>query len=285
MREAQPGRDLQPGGDVVRRGLLDPADADRRVHWRGRDADARGDARGRAPRPASTRRPPARCSARCGEVPQNEPTAVLPALARTASPRSTATSSRSTTASRYDLHASSGHPVQPRIAAPRAGVRHPQDHLARSARSSSGWSTTLHARQPRRRARLGLREGLRRGDVADASAGRAGGLRDRHRRGPFGAGLRRDRVRPGRHRARPSRGDRRVAEAPGRGRPSDRRRLEGQARARLGAADELRGADPADGRRRLRAAQRRRAGGAARSSPAHAQKPNRLQLSPRRDVP
>ena len=49
--------------------------------------------------------------------------------------------------------------------------------------------------------------------------------------------------------------DRRVAEAPGRGRPPDRRRLQGQARARLGAADELRGADPADGRRRLRAAQ------------------------------
>ena len=48
-----------------------------------------------------------------------------------------------------------------------------------------------------------------------------------------------------------------VAQAPGRGRPSDRRRLQGQARARLGAADELRGADPADGRCRLRAAQPR----------------------------
>ena len=39
------GRDLQPRGDVVRRGLLDPADADRRVHRRRRHADARGDAR------------------------------------------------------------------------------------------------------------------------------------------------------------------------------------------------------------------------------------------------
>ena len=56
-----------------------------------------------------------------------------------------------------------------------------------------------------------------------------------------------------------SRRDRPVAEAPGRGRSSDRRRLEGQARAGLGAADELRAADPADGRRRPRAAQRRRA--------------------------
>ena len=43
---APAGRDLQPRRDVVRRGLVDPADADRRVH-RGRgDADARGDARG-----------------------------------------------------------------------------------------------------------------------------------------------------------------------------------------------------------------------------------------------
>ena len=37
--------DLQPRGDVVRRGLLDPADADRGVHGRGRDTHARGDAR------------------------------------------------------------------------------------------------------------------------------------------------------------------------------------------------------------------------------------------------
>ena len=48
----------------------------------------------------------------------------------------------------------------------------------------------------------------------------------------------------------------RVAQAPGRGRPPDRRRLEGQARARVGAGTELRGADPPDGRRRPRAAQR-----------------------------
>ena len=41
--------------------------------------------------------------------------------------------------------------------------------------------------------------------------------------------------------------------------------IQGQARARLGAAYQLRGADPADGRRRLRAAERRwNRGGAAR---------------------
>ncbi len=39
------------------------------------------------------------------------------------------------------------------------------------------------AGQPRRAARLGLREGLRGSDVADAPARRARGLRDRHRRG------------------------------------------------------------------------------------------------------
>src|SRR5207302_2485366 len=43
--------------------------------------------------------------------------------------------------------------------------------------------------------------------------------------------------------------DRRVAQAAGRGGPSDRRRLEGQARAGVGAAHELRGAHQADGRR------------------------------------
>ncbi len=84
----------------------------------------------------------------------------------------------------------------------------------------------------------------------------------------------RDRLRPGRARDRRARRDRRVAAAAGRGGPPDRRPLEGQAGAGVGAADELRGADPPDGRRRPPAAERRgaRAGawlrGAARSSPA-----------------
>ena len=47
--------------------------------------------------------------------------------------------------------------------------------------------------------------------------------------------------------------------------------IEGQARARLGAADELRGADPADGGRRLRAAQRRRPAGARAARPARSE--------------
>ncbi len=101
------GRDLQPRGDVVRGGVVEPARADRRVHRRRRDADARGDARGGARGallpglvvgdvrqgargPADARR---RRSTRA---------------ARTAWRRPTATSSRSTTASRYDLFACSG---------------------------------------------------------------------------------------------------------------------------------------------------------------------------------
>ncbi len=51
-------------------------------------------------------------------------------------------------------------------------------------------------RQPRRDARLGPRARLRRGDVAHAAAGRARRLRARDRRGSFGAGVRRDRLRP-----------------------------------------------------------------------------------------
>ena len=51
------------------------------------------------------------------------------------------------------------------------------------------------AGQPRRQARLGPRARLRRGDVADAAAGRAGRLRDRDRRHAFGAGFRRGRLR------------------------------------------------------------------------------------------
>ena len=45
LRAARPDGDLQPRGDVVRRRLVDPADADGGVHGRGSDADARGDAR------------------------------------------------------------------------------------------------------------------------------------------------------------------------------------------------------------------------------------------------
>ncbi len=68
-----------------------------------------------------------------------------------------------------------------------------------------GLQDEVGARQPRRRARLGLRQGLRRGDVADAPAGRAGRLRDRHGRGPLRARARGRRVRARRPRPRGAR--------------------------------------------------------------------------------
>ena len=72
----------------------------------------------------------------------------------------------------YDLHATSGILFNHESAASRAGVRDAQDHLARGrdqARAGEGAAPG----QPRRRTRLGLRQGLRRGDVADAPAGRS----------------------------------------------------------------------------------------------------------------
>src|SRR5579884_3360413 len=140
------------------------------------------------------------------------------------------------------------------LSPPRPRVRDAQDHLARGrdqARDREG----AEARQPRRGARLGLCEGLRRGDVADAAARRPAGLRDRDRRGALGA-----RVLPGRlrrggaGRLRALRDDRPGVRAPRRGGPPDRGRLEGRARARLEAADELRAADQADDARGHRAA-------------------------------
>ena len=122
-----------------------------------------------------------------------------------------------------------------------------------------GQRDELRARQPRRRARLGLREGLRRGDVADAPARRARRLRDRHGRDEHRAALRRDRVRRGRARLgaatssiddafkRPAEVDLLVGDP-----------TQGQARARLGADDELRGADPPDGPLRPRSCCRSR---------------------------
>ena len=42
----------------------------------------------------------------------------------------------------YDLHATQRHPLQPRVAAPRPGVRHPQDHLARRGDQARAGSTS-----------------------------------------------------------------------------------------------------------------------------------------------
>ena len=152
----------------------------------------------------------------------------------------------------YDLFAVSG--ILFNHESPRRGLEFVTRKISDGvARIKLGLTDGAAARQPRREARLGLRGRLRRGDVADAPAGRAVGLRRRDRRGAFGAGVRRARVRA--RRARP-RAARRPATRGSCARPrsttssATRRR---RARARLGAADELPRARRADGRRRPRA--------------------------------
>ena len=86
------------------------------------------------------------------------------------------------------------HPLQPRVPAPRRDLRHPQDHPGGGPDRGRPPGQAL-PRQPRRTARLGLRAGVRRGDVADAPGRRAGRLRDRHRRDALGARGGRDRLR------------------------------------------------------------------------------------------
>ena len=94
----QPGRGLQPRRDVVRGGLLDPADAHGRVHRRRRHAPAGGRARG-LPRdallPGLLERDVRQGAARRRRPRRRRSTRARP----TASRRPTATTSRSTTAS------------------------------------------------------------------------------------------------------------------------------------------------------------------------------------------
>ena len=81
----------------------------------------------------------------------------------------------------YDLFACSG--ILFNHESPRRGLEFVTRKVTHGAAAIKlGLADEAGARQPRRRARLGLREGLRRGDVADAPAGRARRLRDRHRR-------------------------------------------------------------------------------------------------------
>ena len=65
-----------------------------------------------------------------------------------------------------------GHPVQPRVAAPRPGVRDPQDHPRRGADRARA-AEQLALGNLDAAARLGLRRRLRPGHVADAPAGPA----------------------------------------------------------------------------------------------------------------
>ena len=78
LDEVRPRRVLQPGGDVVRAGVVGAAAADRRVQRAGRDPRARSGPPGRHRRSGSTRRRRARCSARCGRCRRREATPFYP---------------------------------------------------------------------------------------------------------------------------------------------------------------------------------------------------------------
>ncbi len=151
-----------------------------------------------SPRCASTRRRARRCSARCSTCRSARTTLLWPrspyGVAKVFGHYMTINYRES-----YGMHASSRDPVQPRVAAPRAGVRHPQGHPGRRpdlARAAG----RIVAGQPRRQARLGLRRRLRQGDVADAAAGRGRRLRRRDRRDALDPRAARRRLRARRHR-------------------------------------------------------------------------------------
>ena len=81
----------------------------------------------------------------------------------------------------YGMHASSG--ILFNHESPRRGPEFVTRKVSQAvARISLGPAGRAGARQPRRRARLGLRRRLRRGDVADAAAAGRRRLRGRHRR-------------------------------------------------------------------------------------------------------
>ena len=147
----------------------------------------------------------------------------------------------------YDLHAASGILFNHEASAAASSSSRARSPGTRR-RSSTGCSTRSPG-QPRRQARLGLRQGLRRGDVPHAPAGRARGLRHRDGQDPHGARLRaRSRSTRPASATGSATSARSGVRAPGRGRPAHRRPGEGQAQARLGAADELRAAHPAHDR-------------------------------------
>ena len=136
----------------------------------------------------------------------------------------------------FGLHASSG--ILFNHESPRRGASFVTRRISQGvARIKLGLARRARARQPRRPPRLGLREGVRRGDVADAPAGRARRLRDRHRRLALGRGLRRRRLRLRRPEARGPRPDRPGPRPARRHRGGGRRPAKAQERARLGGAD------------------------------------------------
>ena len=192
LQESQPHEVYNLGAQSFVPDVVVAARADRRVHGHRRDAPARGDPRRRPVDPllpgvvVGDVRQGARGAAERGD-------GLLPAVAvrrrQGVRPLHHGQLPRVVRALRR-----LGHPLQPRVAAPRAGVRDAEDHRRRRAHQARPRDRAA-PRQPRRRARLGLRRRLRRGDVADAPAGDAERLRDRDGRDALGARVRRRGVR------------------------------------------------------------------------------------------
>ena len=203
VRRRPARRGLQPRRDLVRRVLLGERRADQRRHRHGRAQHARGDP---ALLPATTsakvRFYQASSSEMFGkvqQVPQSETTLLWPrspyGVAKVFGHYMTINYRES-----YGMHASLGHPVQPRVAAPRPGVRDPQGHPGgrpdqRSACRTSSSLGNLDAQ----------RDWGFAGDYVEAmwlmlqqDDGRR--LRRRDRRDALDPRAARRRVRPGRHR-------------------------------------------------------------------------------------
>ncbi|CAA9525459.1 MAG: GDP-mannose 4,6-dehydratase, partial [uncultured Thermoleophilia bacterium] len=252
-RGGPPDRGLQPRGAELRAHLVAAARAHRGVQRRGRHAHARGDPHGgplRALLPGVVVRD-VRQGAR-GAAERAD--AVLPALAVRRGQGLRALHHRELPRVVRPVRRL-GHPLQPRVTAPRARVRDAQDH-GRRGPDQARPGRRAAPRQPRRQARLGLRRRLRPGHADDAAPPRADGLRRRERRGaqrarPRRAGVRARRSRPGA--PRPRRPGLRPADRVG---PPGRRRLQGAPGARLGAARVVPGDGRDDGRRRPGASRR-----------------------------
>ncbi len=186
---------------------------------------------------ASTRPPPARCSASCRRCRSARPRPSTRA-APTAPPRSTATGSRVNYREAYGLHASNG--ILFNHESPIRGETFVTRKITRAvARIALGLQDVPLPRQPRLAARLGPRPRLRARHAPHAAAGRARRLRHRHRRAAQRARVRGARLRRGRRRAG-------LARAAGRRRPawSTPSTCAASPRARNGRGDEP---APADG--------------------------------------
>ena len=118
------------------------------------------------------------------ESPQSESTPFAPAQPLRGRQALRPSHGRRPTASATACTRAQRDPLQPRVAAPAAGVRHAQGHARPPRRSSSACRTSCALGDLDATPRLELRRRRRRGDVAHAPAGRGRRLRRLQRREP-----------------------------------------------------------------------------------------------------